>query len=41
MSANCSLKGELSAKPTEGVNGPSADLLRPAVRPTSPWGEEL
>jgi hypothetical protein len=37
---NCSPKGELSAKLTEGVNGASADPLRPAVRSTSPWGEE-
>ena len=34
-------RGELSAKLTEGVNGPAADPLRPAARPTSPWGEEL
>ena len=41
MSGNCSPKGELPAKPGEGVNGGSADPLRPAARSTSPWGEEL
>jgi hypothetical protein len=43
MSANCSPKGELSAKLTEGVNGASADPLRPGALPrsTSPWGEGL
>ena len=41
QTANCSPKGELSAKLTEGVNGPSADPLRRAARATSPLGEEL
>jgi hypothetical protein len=39
--AHCSPKGELPAKPGEGVNGISADPLRPASRSTSPSGEEL
>ena len=41
LESHCSPKGELSAKLTEGVNGISADPLRPAARSTSPLGEEL
>ncbi len=36
LGSHCSPAGELSAKPTEGVNSPSEDPLRRAARATSP-----